>query len=215
MQTEIKTIECRAGLTEVGGQRGFFIVSPRTSRRVELPAPRMIGVNHRLPGRIAQAASRGRLRVAFTSAELKGIAEAVAAEDPARTARPPAPNRLTEWCRRPRNNRVAGQRRIPAVRVAPVAGLNREPFPMLPAMHEGLPPWYRVQVKLRVVRADYNPHRWLVERVECARGADRAERPWRVWITNEDGTTNYSGYLTDATFSLKPEAYAAIRKILI
>ncbi len=98
-ETAPKLIECRAGLRSEGG---FFVVSPRTGARVDVPADYCGQLSHRIPGRIAQAAARGQRTVAFTVDELKRIkdtAEAATAIEAIKPAAPLARTTLRYWGR--------------------------------------------------------------------------------------------------------------------
>ena len=86
--TTPKLIECTAGLRNEGG---FFVVSPRTGARVEVPATFRSLLSHRVAGRIAQAAARGQRTVCFTVDELKRIKDIADVASLVEVTKPAAP----------------------------------------------------------------------------------------------------------------------------
>ncbi len=96
-ETTPKLIECRAGLRSEGG---FFVVSPRTGARVEVPTAYRSMLSNRITGRIAQAAARGQRTVHFTVEELKRIkatADAACVIEAINPAAPVARTTLRYW----------------------------------------------------------------------------------------------------------------------
>jgi len=71
-----KRFACHVGLLSCdAGQSGIWIESPRTGKRVVFWRPWFSNLPARVPGKIAQAASRGLHHVEFTVEELKQIAQ--------------------------------------------------------------------------------------------------------------------------------------------
>ncbi len=77
INTELPTFECRCGLTtREDGACGIFIVSPRTGYVAVVYAERFPEIPDRLPGRIAQAKSRGESAVRLMRQELVAVRNA-------------------------------------------------------------------------------------------------------------------------------------------
>ena len=109
--TSTKRFACHVGLMGCPtGATGIFIESPRTGTRLVFWREWFKHLPLRVPGRIAQAASRGVLKVEFTTEELKAIADA-SIRCP-RTA-PVVPGSLRYWGRRLNSHkRIARMRNV-------------------------------------------------------------------------------------------------------
>ena len=78
---DIKTFNCKVGLvtaTTGGGvkHRGVAITSPRTGRTIKVWDVMFGRVPARVPGRVAQAVSRGLRSASFTADELRALLSA-------------------------------------------------------------------------------------------------------------------------------------------